>query len=71
MLGRIVMITKYRWEELQEIGFRYEHEESLRSMKMKILAQVKVRWETVRVRDDFEELVLSRPEFGRDVLRIV
>lgn len=41
------------------------------SVRTKIIAQVKARLEAVRVRDGFEKLVLSRPEFERDVLRFV
>lgn len=59
------------WEDHEELDLRAEYEESMSSVRTKILAQAKARWETVRVKDDFEKLVLRRPEFGRDVLRIV
>jgi hypothetical protein len=69
--GELIEAADYAWEEHEEPNSNADYTESMGLVRTRILAQVKVRWESIKVRDGFEELVLRKPAFGRDVLRIV
>jgi hypothetical protein len=44
---------------------------SLECIQQRMLTWTKARWQSVRERPEFEELVLRMPAFGRDVLRLL
>jgi hypothetical protein len=68
----LIEAASHAWRDLDEgQNINIEYNGSISIVRTSVLASMKARWQSVRVRDGFEELVLRRPGFGRDVLRIV
>jgi hypothetical protein len=65
----VIEAASEAYEEDSDLDVDYHQSMSL--IRTKILGVVKGRWESIRLRDGFDELVLRRPGFARDILKIV
>jgi len=65
----VIEAASEAYEEDSDLDVDYHQSMSL--IRTKILGAVKRRWESIRLRDGFDELVLRRPGFARDILRVV
>jgi hypothetical protein len=58
-------------EAYEDSDLDVDYHQSMSLIRTKILGVVKGRWENIRLRDGFDELVLRRPGFARDILRVI